>query len=167
MKILPESLTSIFSRVLVEEARHIVFFINWIAWDRTRRGYGAPLVQWLPALLGYAGAIVRRVQGGAAMAGGGEQPGRRQSQPVRRRDAGVDAGEIHPHVITENERYMRDMDPRLVAARDSGGGRVCRWRSSSLLRKFASGWLGRRLRSLNRSSVKGRGFIRGPFFLRT
>ena len=37
-KILPESLTSTSRACLVEEARHIVFFINWIAWDRYRRG---------------------------------------------------------------------------------------------------------------------------------
>ena len=46
----PEALTSLFSRVLVEEARHIVFFVNWIAWDRTRRGLRGPLMQAIPAL---------------------------------------------------------------------------------------------------------------------
>ena len=49
-RILPEALTSLFTRVLVEEARHIVFFVNWIAWDRTRRGLRGPAMQAIPAL---------------------------------------------------------------------------------------------------------------------
>ncbi|MFY9663342.1 MAG: hypothetical protein WAK19_02725, partial [Candidatus Cybelea sp.] len=43
-RILPETLTSLFSQVLLEEARHIVFFVNWIAWDRFRRGLRGPLM---------------------------------------------------------------------------------------------------------------------------
>jgi hypothetical protein len=116
-KILPESLTSIFSHVLVEEARHIVFFINWIAWDRTRRGYGAPLVQWLPALLGYASAIVRRVQGGAAMASGGEQPADGNLNLFGDVMEGLTPAKFILTCINENERYMRDMDPRLLRPR--------------------------------------------------
>ncbi|HZZ00667.1 MAG TPA: ferritin-like domain-containing protein, partial [Candidatus Baltobacteraceae bacterium] len=71
-KILPDTLTSLLSRILVEEARHIVFFVNWIAWDRQRRGLPYPLLQILPALVQYLSAIVRRVKGGSEMAGGTE-----------------------------------------------------------------------------------------------
>ena len=71
-RILPEALTSLFVRVLVEEARHIVFFVNWVAWDRYRRGLRGPVLQALPALLSYGSAIWRRVKGGAEMQGGGE-----------------------------------------------------------------------------------------------
>ena len=61
-KILPDSLTSLLSRILIEEARHIVFFVNWVAWDRQRRGLPYPLLQILPALVQYLSAIVRRVK---------------------------------------------------------------------------------------------------------
>ena len=116
-RILPESLTSIFSRVLVEEARHIVFFINWIAWDRYRRGYGAPLVQWLPALLGYAGAIVRRVKGGAEMGGGGEGAEEGNLNLFADVMEGLTPAKFILTCIAENERYMRDFDPRLLRPR--------------------------------------------------
>jgi hypothetical protein len=110
-RILPESLTSIFSRILIEEARHIVFFINWIAWDRYRRGYGATMVQWLPALLGYASAIVRRVKGGAEMAGGSGEGNLNLFSDVME---GLTPAKFLLTCISENDRYMRDRDPRLL-----------------------------------------------------
>ncbi|MEO6836207.1 MAG: ferritin-like domain-containing protein [Candidatus Tumulicola sp.] len=115
-RILPDSLTSIFTRVLEEEARHIVFFVNWIAWDRDRRGCRGALMQAIPALAGYVGAIVRRVKGGAEMSGsGGAQ------------DAGLNLfadvlKDLTPAkflraCVQENDRYMRSFDPRLLRPR--------------------------------------------------
>ncbi|HEY3675418.1 MAG TPA: hypothetical protein VGK84_05455 [Candidatus Tumulicola sp.] len=115
-RVLPDSLTSLFARVLEEEARHIVFFVNWIAWDRARRGLPSPYMQIVPALVSYVQAIARRVQGGREMAGGG------------------DVGEIGPNLfadvmrdltpakflracLSENDRYMRAFDPRLLRPR--------------------------------------------------
>jgi len=43
---LPEPLFEIFDMLMREETRHIVFFINWMAWQQTARGYGA---RWLRA----------------------------------------------------------------------------------------------------------------------
>jgi hypothetical protein len=115
-RILPDSLTSLFTRVLVEEAGHIVFFVNWVAWDRYRRGYRGSLAQALPALADYAGAIVRRVQGGSQMAGGSDAP-----------EAGLNLfGDVLDSLtpskflracVEENERYMRDFDSRLLRPR--------------------------------------------------
>jgi hypothetical protein len=113
-RILPDALTSLFARVLEEEARHIVFFVNWIAWDRQRRGLRGPLMQAIPALFEYGGAIVRRVQGGRAMAAGDK-------------DADLDLftdvmSDITPEkflraCLRENDRYMRSFDPRLLRPR--------------------------------------------------
>jgi hypothetical protein len=117
-RILPDSLTSLFTRVLVEEARHIVFFVNWIAYDRTRRGYGAPLLQALPALLGYLRAIIARVKGGPDMVGGGEASAESGNLNL--------FGDVMDNLtpasfirtcIAENERYMKDFDPRLLRPR--------------------------------------------------
>jgi hypothetical protein len=114
-RIFPDSLTSLFTRVLEEEARHIVFFVNWIAWDRERRGLHGPIAQAIPALAGYAGAIARRIQGGSEMAGA---------------DAGGDGLNLFADVmkdltpakflracVEENDRYMRVFDPRLLRPR--------------------------------------------------
>jgi hypothetical protein len=37
---LPESMFAIFERLMYEETRHIVFFINWMAYHQARRGFG-------------------------------------------------------------------------------------------------------------------------------
>jgi len=114
-RILPESLTSLFSRLLVEEARHIVFFINWIAWDRYRRGLRGPVLQALPASLSYAAAITRRVKGGSEMQS--NAPG---SETI---DLFGDVlKDLTPAIflracVEENDRYMAAFDPRLLRPR--------------------------------------------------
>lgn len=114
-RILPDRLTSLFTRVLVEEARHIVFFVNWIAWDRCRRGLRGAFLQALPALLGYAGAIARRIAGGTEM---------QSNEPPENAVALFDdvlhnltAASFLRACIEENERYMAAFDPRLLRPR--------------------------------------------------
>jgi hypothetical protein len=115
-RILPEALTSLFVRLLVEEARHIVFFVNWVAWDRCRRGLRGPVMQAFPALVNYGSAIVRRVKGGADMQGGG-------GEQVDTLDL---FGDILKNLtpasfvracVEENDRYMAAFDPRLLRPR--------------------------------------------------
>ncbi len=115
-RILPDALTSIFTRLLVEEARHIVFFVNWVAWDRYRSGYRTALAQALPALAGYGGAIMRRVRSGSEMAGGGND----EAPPLNLFDdvlKGLTPAKFLQASIAENDRYMRDFDPRLLRPR--------------------------------------------------
>jgi hypothetical protein len=54
-------LTDIFEVVLIEEARHVTFFVNWIAYERIRRGRGAPAFQAFATALGYVRAVKRIV----------------------------------------------------------------------------------------------------------
>lgn len=115
-RIVPESLTSVFSQIIWEEARHIVFFVNWIAWDRARSGLGSRVQQAIPALLGYIGAVLRRVAAGSEMKA-------RQNGPPPAPGLFDDAlRELTPAkfvraCIEENDRYMRAFDRRLLRPR--------------------------------------------------
>jgi hypothetical protein len=115
-RVLPDSLTSLFARVLEEEARHIVFFVNWIAWDRARSGLSAPYMQLFPALVSYVQAIVRRVQGGQQMAAG---DGVTEIGPNLFADVLRDLtpAKFLRACISENDRYMRAFDRRLLRPR--------------------------------------------------
>ncbi len=54
-------LTDIFDIVMLEEARHVTFFVNWIAYERIRRGRGANVFTAFSTGLGYARAVARIV----------------------------------------------------------------------------------------------------------
>ena len=116
-RILPVALTSLFQRVIEEEARHIVFFVNWVAWDRARRGLRGPVLQAVPALCSYAAAIGRRVKGGAQIQGDKEKteqaPGDLFGDAVK----GLTLAGFLRACVNENDRYMAAFDPRLVRPR--------------------------------------------------
>ena len=59
---LPEALFDIFDTLMLEETRHIVFFINWMAWQETLKGRGA---RWWRALISarYYGRAINRLVG--------------------------------------------------------------------------------------------------------
>jgi hypothetical protein len=114
-RILPEALTSLFTRLLVEEARHIVFFVNWIAWDRTRRGLRGPILQAIPALVSYGATIGRRIKSGAEI--------QSHKVPDDKTDLFGDvlknltAAKFVRACVEENDRYMASFDQRLIRPR--------------------------------------------------
>jgi hypothetical protein len=57
---IPE-LTDVFEIVLREEARHVTFFVNWIGYERIRRGRGATPFVAAATALGYVRAVKRIV----------------------------------------------------------------------------------------------------------
>ena len=116
-RIFPEALTSLLARILEEEARHIVFFVNWVAWDRERRGCRGPVMQAIPALICYGTAIWRRIKSGSAMAGGGESNGKDPLNLFADVMKGLTPAKFVRACVEENDRYMRGFDPRLLRPR--------------------------------------------------
>jgi hypothetical protein len=61
---LPESMFQIFETLMYEETRHIVFFVNWMAWRQVQLGRGAAWIRGLVSLR-YYGRALRRLVGTA------------------------------------------------------------------------------------------------------
>lgn len=111
-RVVSEELTNLFARVIFEEARHIVFFVNWVAYDCARRGMRLPAMRMVPSLYGYFSAVLRTL---------------RRAASVNRRDKGMTlAGDVFCGLtlpeflrtaLTENDRYMASFDPRLLRPR--------------------------------------------------
>ncbi len=113
-RILPEALTSLFVRVLLEEARHIVFFVNWVAWDRCRRGLRGPVLQAVPALMSYGAAVARRVKGGSQIQSAGEENALDLFGDLLK---DLTPARFVRACVEENDRYMAAFDPRLLRPR--------------------------------------------------
>jgi hypothetical protein len=114
VRVLPDALTSLFARVLVEEARHIVFFVNWVAWDRSRRGLHGPIAQALPALFSYGVAVARRMKAGAKLKG---EKGGAASDLFDDALKNLTLTRFIRTCIEENDRCMASFDPRLLRPR--------------------------------------------------
>ena len=56
---LPESMFEIFDTLMFEETRHIVFFVNWMAWREAQRGRKAAVLRNLNSLRFYGRAVGR------------------------------------------------------------------------------------------------------------
>ena len=57
----PDAFFSIFDPIIDEEARHIVFFVNWLAYVQAQNGRGASFVRGIHSLWHYRGALQRRL----------------------------------------------------------------------------------------------------------
>jgi len=112
---LPKAFFEIFDRVLDEEAQHIVFFVNWVAWRAVREGRGDPVRRGASALWHYGKSLAGRLR--MVLAGGGES-----------QDAFVATGartfldDLTPTLfletcLAENARRMSVFDPRLLQPR--------------------------------------------------
>ncbi|MEN9233660.1 MAG: hypothetical protein Q6J74_06175 [Gloeomargarita sp. DG02_1_bins_92] len=53
----PEVLFTLFDPIIDEEARHIVFFVNWLAYEQERHGRGWPLYRGINTLWNYGKAL--------------------------------------------------------------------------------------------------------------
>ncbi len=115
-RVLPDELISLFTRVLHEEARHITFFVNWIAYDRAQRGYGAPLLQAPATTIGYFRSLARLI--------GLARGGKKNAESQKFGDAFNEVSFAHLTLrdfvsacLTENDEQMASLDPRLLRPR--------------------------------------------------
>ncbi len=58
---LPDKLFEIFDRLMLEETRHIVFFVNWMAWQQAQRGRFVVWLRHFISLHYYSRAIGRLI----------------------------------------------------------------------------------------------------------
>jgi hypothetical protein len=105
-KFMPEALTSLFARVLREEARHIVFFVNWVAYEKAQRPsrFGA-----MSTAVGYGRAFWRTL--GRASGSRVEDKG---LELVGDLLDDLTAPEFLKACLEENALHMAVFDPRLL-----------------------------------------------------
>jgi hypothetical protein len=110
---LPEPLFEIFDTLMREETRHIVFFVNWMAWQQASRGLAARWLRGMNAAGYYCRAIGRLI--GTV---------RRGRQANDGKDFSATQASVFLERFTfrsfvaecraEHERRMREFDPELL-----------------------------------------------------
>jgi hypothetical protein len=109
----PESLVDTFEPVIQEEARHILFFVNWAAWHRrTMPLWRRPFFE-LKVLAVWLFLIWERI-GIARDVGGGAQDNNFTVTGAKSVSDGIDVAGLIGLCLAENERRMHPYDRRLL-----------------------------------------------------
>ncbi len=112
---LPEPIFALFDTLLDEETRHIVFFINWMAWQQASSGYPAP---WRAAVaVFYYGRAIGRLLGTIRR---GRDAGDGREFSATEIGLFLDGFTLRSLVdacCAEHARRMRDFDPELLQPR--------------------------------------------------
>ena len=109
-KILPSALLEVFDGVMYEEARHIVFFINWWRYEEARAGRGAFAQCALKALKYHVRAAMGTVTGATDL-----PPMPKLDDPeLSAIVAGVTPLMFIEAALAENRRMMAKLDRRLI-----------------------------------------------------
>ncbi|GBQ27173.1 hypothetical protein HLH34_15875 [Gluconacetobacter azotocaptans] len=112
---LPEGLFEIFDVLMFEETRHIVFFINYMAWRERQRGLGR-VRRALKSTRFYGRALGRLL----AMVRRGQQPNDGRDFAVTQANVFLDEFSFAQFVedcYRENARRMKEFDPDLMQPR--------------------------------------------------
>ncbi len=115
-KFLPDAMFDIFDTLMFEETRHIVFFINYMAWRQVQQGRGAPPLRALTHAWFYVRAA-RRLTG---MVGRGKQSNDGRDFAVTQANMFLDGFSFRGFVedcYRENARRMGEFDPGLLQPR--------------------------------------------------
>lgn len=112
---IPEALFTIFDRLIDEEARHMVFFVNWIAYKQITEGRG--MLRPLNSLWQYTGALQRRLDNLKGMG----KKGKKSTNKKGFTAAGAKAVKMDLTLesfletcLVENEKRMSVYDERLL-----------------------------------------------------
>lgn len=110
----PHELVETFEPVIQEEARHILFFVNWIAWHRaTMKPWRRPW--FLLKTLGVWSFLLRERIGLARDMGGGAGDANFTVAGSASLAAGeLDLAELLAICVSENDRRLSGYDPRLL-----------------------------------------------------
>jgi hypothetical protein len=112
----PEALVETFEPVIQEEARHILFFVNWAAWHRRNMPlWRRPLFE-VKVLAVWVFLIWERI-GLARNLGGEEQDNNFTVTGAKSVGADIDVAELIDLCLAENERRMGRYDARLLRPR--------------------------------------------------
>jgi len=114
-KYLPQAFFDIFDPIMNEEARHIVFFVNWISYLQIERGRGWAPLRSAHALYHYGSALTGLVK---TFAGAGE----REEQAFAATGARTFMDDLTAEMffslcIQENQKRMQQFDPELLQPR--------------------------------------------------
>jgi hypothetical protein len=112
----PEPLVDTFEPVIQEEARHILFFVNWAAWHRrTMPFWRRPFFE-LKVLAVWLFLIWERI-GTARDVGSGVQDNNFTVNGAKSVGNDIDFGQLLDICLAENSRRMSLYDPRLLRPR--------------------------------------------------
>jgi hypothetical protein len=110
MKILPDALLDVFDGVMFEEARHIVFFMNWWRYEEVRAGRSSTVGQAFKALGYHARAAMGTITGATDL-----PPMPALDDPeLAAIVAGVTPALFLQTALAENRRMMAKLDARLL-----------------------------------------------------
>jgi hypothetical protein len=109
---LPKPLFDIFDLLLQEEAKHVVFFVNWMAYIQANRGRGAKPLRAATSLWNYAKAVQRMV----SMV---DQNSESKGTDFAATEAsvfleGFSIKRLLSECLAENKRRMSEFDPELL-----------------------------------------------------
>jgi hypothetical protein len=110
---LPEPMLDIFETLMFEETRHIVFFVNWMAWQEVERGRMAVFLRNANALRFY-GRAARRLAKVSRPKGDGQNF---SALHVSQFLEGFNFRRFIEDCYSENARRMRAFEPRLLRPR--------------------------------------------------
>jgi hypothetical protein len=113
----PEALVETFEPVIQEEARHILFFVNWLAWQRRQLSLPARLWFNLRCLACFLGRIKGRLDTARAVKGkeGDKKKDKNFTATTSKAFAGhLKVGDLLRLCLTENDRRMAKYDARLL-----------------------------------------------------
>lgn len=110
---LPEGMFEIFDTLMYEETRHVVFFVNWMAWSQARKGVAVRLAAPLVTLWFYLRAVnrMRRLARRGAQVNDGKDFAATQASVFL--DRFTFRGFLED-CYSENKRRMGELDPELI-----------------------------------------------------